>query len=96
MDNLYWLKNPIHENLIKFEMTDEFKNKIIKSFDGTIIAVKEEHFECEDDPDDILYKLGYKKKEVKTKKKRGVYHDFIDSEEEFTERVISDMKSEET
>ena len=93
-EDLYWLKNPIHENLIKFEMTEQFKEKVVKSFDGTIIAVKTSEFSYEENSsEDILYKMWYKQKEVVKKKRRGVYHNFIDTEEEFSERVILDMKS---
>jgi hypothetical protein len=94
VEDLYWLKNPIHENLIKFEMTEEFLSKVVKSFDGTIMAVKTSEFQYDqNDSEDILYKMGYKTKETVKKKRRGVYHNFIDTEEEFSERVISDMKS---
>lgn len=90
MSNYYWLNNPIHENMIKFEMTDEFKDKIKISFDGTIVAVKESCFDLSEDKDAVLYSMGYKKKEEEKKKRRGVFYNFIDSEDEFSKRVKED------
>ena len=95
MDNMYWLKNPIHENLIKFDMTEDFKDKIVTSFDGTIVAVKEDYFNFTlSESEAILQKMGYVKKEETKKKKRGVYYSFIDSEEEFEAILNQDKYSD--
>lgn len=93
MEDLYWLNNPIHQNMIKFEMTEEFKENLVLSFDGSIIAVKQNAFDLSEDEDDILYKMGYKKKDEVQKKKRGMYYNFIDTEEEFRHRIKLDSQS---
>jgi hypothetical protein len=42
----------------------------------------------------FLYKMGYKKKDEVQKKKRGIYYNFIDTEEEFRHRIKLDSQSE--
>ena len=38
-DNNVWLEVPIHMNYFKYEMSDDVKDKLLLSFDGSIMAV---------------------------------------------------------
>tara|TARA_R110002020_G_scaffold50716_7_gene143235 strand:+ start:22793 stop:23053 length:261 start_codon:yes stop_codon:yes gene_type:complete len=42
MDNFMWLDAPIHVNYFKFDMSDEIKNMLMISYDGTIVAVNKD------------------------------------------------------
>ena len=68
MDNDYlYLETPIHKNFFKEKLFGEVKDNFLLSFDGTIMAVKENFLEGFDLEELSVYKAGYKKPDV-TKK----------------------------
>ena len=75
-DEMLYLNSSIHINYLAFELTDEIKDNLLISFDGTIMGVKKSYIATKHNIDDkILYNLGYK--EVKLPKSIKTEEDLI-------------------
>ena len=62
-----FLETPIHKNFFKEKLFEEVKSNFLLSFDGTIMAVKQDFLDGFDLEKLSVYKAGYKKADVPRK-----------------------------